>query len=286
MTSLAIVLVLASAFTHALWNFSAKRAIGGLSFLWLFGMIEVLLYLPFTAYILSQSATTFSAYDLFMMAGSALLHIAYFFALTWAYQLGDLSIVYPLSRGIAPLFSTIAAVMLFAERPSPLAIMGTSLITLGIIGLTGDPRKLKQADNLPSLFYALLTGISVAAYTLWDSHAVRTVSFSPIVLEWGMTFIRILILTPLALRRRADIQSAWQFDKWKAVNVAVLSSISYIFMLFAMSSSPVSYVAPLRSISTLMGVVMGAYLLKEGDLRKRVGAASLMVIGAIALGLG
>ena len=115
---------------------------------------------------------------------------------------------------------------------------------------------------------------------------MSTVGLSPLVFQFGIASVRWFILTPFVLRHPGQVKLAWTHDKWKAVGVAVLSSLSYIFMLFALSDNKVSYVAPLRSISILIGVVMGAYFLKEGNLRKRLGAASVMVLGAIALSIG
>lgn len=287
MTSLAIILVLSSAFTHALWNFLAKRAkTSGVIFVWMFGVIEVTLYFPVMLFVVVTQDVVIGVTEIFMMVGSSFIHLSYFVALTRGYKLGDLSVVYPLSRGIGPLLSTILAIVVLAERPTLIAFMGTVLLTIGIIWLTGDPRKLRGSDILPSLFYALLTGLSIAAYTIWDSHAVNAVGMSPIVYEWGTTLMRATILTPIAIRNWDRIKAGWAHDKLEVTGVAVLSSLSYILMLFALSFSLVSYVAPLRSISILMGVFMGARLLNEGDLRKRLGAAGVMVLGAIALGLG
>ena len=286
MTNLAILLVLSSAFTHALWNFIAKRAIGGISFIWLFAVMEVALYFPIMLLFIASNNIILGGIEWVMIIGSSFLHLAYFVALTRGYQVADLSIVYPFSRGIGPLLSTIAAVVLLSERPTTLAIFGTLLITVGIIGLTGDPRKIRGNKLMGGLFYAGLTGVAIAGYTIWDSYAVSTVKLSPFIYQWGVTFVRLIVLTPIALRQVDNVKAAWINDKWKAAGVAVLSSLSYVLMLFALSFSQVSYVAPLRSISILIGVVMGAYLLKEGDLQKRLGAAGVMVIGAIALGLG
>jgi len=286
MTSVAILLVLSSAFTHALWNYLSKRAIGGIAFIWLFGVIEVVLYFPIFLFTVIRQDVVIGGIELIMLLGSAMLHLVYFSALIRGYQVADLSIVYPFSRGLGPVLSTIAAVILLHERPSLLAVFGTVLIAIGIIGLTGDPRKFRKDNLLTGLFYASVTGVTIAAYTIWDSYTVSTVGLSPFVFEWGVTTIRMIVITPIALRHWGDVQLAWTHDKWKAAGVGILSSLSYILMLFALSTSPVSYVGPLRSISILMGIVMGAYLLKEGDLQKRFGAASIMVIGAIALGLG
>ena len=286
MTSLAILLVLSSAFTHALWNYLSKRAIGGIAFIWLFGVIEVVFYFPVFLFTVVRQDVVIGGIEILMLCGSAVLHLVYFSALIRGYQVADLSIVYPFSRGLGPILSTIAAVILLHERPTPLAIFGTVLIAIGVIGLTGDPRKFRKDNLLTGLFYAGITGVTIAAYTIWDGYTVSTVKLSPIVFEWGVTTLRMIFITPIAFHYWEDVKMAWTHDKWKALGVGILSSLSYILMLFALSDSPVSYVGPLRSISILMGVVMGAYLLNEGNLQKRFGAASIMVIGAIALGLG
>jgi drug/metabolite transporter (DMT)-like permease len=286
MTNLAILLVLSSALTHALWNFLAKRAIGGIAFIWLFGLLEVIYYVPVFLFLIYHENIVISGIDLIMIVGSAIIHLVYFVTLIRGYRVADLSIVYPFSRGIGPLLSAIAAIIIFSERPTPLAFVGTLLIAVGIIGLTGDPRKFRKDNLLKGLLYASLTGLSIATYTIWDTYAVSTVGISPLIFQWGVTSIRLLILTPVVLRQWGQVKMSWTEDKWKAGGVAILSSLSYVLMLFALSFSPVSYVAPLRSISILMGVLMGAYLLKEGNVQKRLGATSVMVLGAIALGMG
>ncbi len=286
MTTLAIGLVLSSAFTHALWNFVAKRAIGGLSFIWVVALIEVVIYFPVLLIILTQEQNALGAIEIIMIVGSSVLHLVYFLSLTRGYQVGDLSVVYPFSRGIGPLLSTIGAIIILNERPTMIALFGTVLITIGIFGLTGDPRRIRSNNLLKGLFWASVTGVAIAGYTIWDSYAVSTVMLSPIVFQWGLTMGRFFILTPFALKQTDNIKQAWIHDKWKATLVAILSSFSYILMLFALSFSQVSYVAPLRSISILIGVMMGALILKEGNLQHRLGAASIMVIGAIILSLG
>ncbi|MCA9886106.1 MAG: EamA family transporter, partial [Anaerolineae bacterium] len=97
---------------------------------------------------------------------------------------------------------------------------------------------------------------------------------------------RVILLTPIALRDWPSVQRTWDHDKWKAASVAVLSSLAYVLILIALSFNPVSYVAPMRVISTLIGVALGASLLKEGDMARRLVAAAVMVIGVFALSLG
>jgi drug/metabolite transporter (DMT)-like permease len=95
-----------------------------------------------------------------------------------------------------------------------------------------------------------------------------------------------LLLTPVAMSRRKEIRVLWRAHKPEVLGVAVLSPLSYILVLMALVFTPVSYVAPAREISILIGAAMGARLLSEGDSTRRLIAAGAMVVGIIALALG
>lgn len=282
----AIGLVLLSAVFHALWNFVSKQAIGGPIFVWIFGVLEVIFYFPVMLIAVMLAPPVIGAIEIIFIVGSGVLHMAYFVLLSKGYQVGELSVVYPLARAIGPLISTIFAILLFGERPTLLAFIGAMLICGGVFWLTGDPRKLRERDALPGVRFATLTGLAIAGYTLWDSYAVSQLLIAPLVFQWGLGGTRVLLLTPYALRHWNRVEEAWRIDKNKAAFVAVFSSLAYILILAAFAISPVSYVAPMRVISTLIGVAMGAGFLKEGDAARRLSAAAVMVLGVIALSFG
>jgi uncharacterized membrane protein len=89
---------------------------------------------------------------------------------------------------------------------------------------------------------------------------------------------------PVALRNWDKVEGYWRMYKWGTVMIAVLNSLSYILVLTALTFSPVSYIAPAREISILVGAMMGATLLEEDEAKRRLIAASLMVLGVVALG--
>jgi uncharacterized membrane protein len=220
------------------------------------------------------------------MTGSAVLHTAYFVLLNEGYRVGDLSLVYPLARGTGPLLSSIAAIFLLGERPSAIAIAGGILIVLGVLVLTCNPARLREEGIRKDVIYALLTGTLIAGYTVWDKQAVATFAVAPIVLDWGANFGRLLLLTPFALRRWDKVCNEWRTHRFEAIGVALLVPLSYILVLTAMQFTPVSYVAPAREISILIGTVMGTRLLAEGDVQRRLFAACAMVVGVVALAIG
>ena len=289
MTVFALVLVLVAATFHATWNLLAKRVgEGGALFVWLFGSLAVLIYAPLAVGVVALARPHLGPEALLFMFGSGVLHLGYFVLLQRGYAVGDLSLVYPLARGTGPLLATLAAIVLLGEKPGALALLGIGLITLGVFLLTAEPgrARIRKEGWGTGVVYGLLTGAFIAAYTIWDKHAVSALLVPPLLQSWVTTVVTTGLLTPLALRRRGEALALWRAHKVEILGVAVLSPLSYILVLTALVFTPVSYVAPAREISILIGAAMGARLLAEGDVRRRLAAAGVMVLGIVALALG
>ena len=124
MSTFALGLILISAVAHATWNLYAKRASGGPAFVWLFDVASTLLYAPLALIVVLRPHAPITLLGFGFIAGSAVLHLAYFLMLQQGYRIGDLSLVYPLARGTGPMLSTTAAILVFGERPGPLALAG------------------------------------------------------------------------------------------------------------------------------------------------------------------
>jgi drug/metabolite transporter (DMT)-like permease len=258
---------------------------GGPVFVWLFGLCSVLIYAPLAVVVVLVSAPHLGPVQLLFMFGSGVLHLGYFVLLQRGYAVGDLSLVYPLARGTGPLLATAAAIVLFGERPSLLALVGIGLITAGVFVLSSDSGSLRAGLGA-GVVYGLLTGVFIAAYTIWDKQAVSSLLIPPLLQIWATTLVTTLLLTPLAMNRRKEALALWRAHKPEVLGVAVLSPLSYILVLTALVFTPVSYVAPAREISILIGAAMGTHLLSEENSSRRLLAAGAMVVGIIALALG
>jgi drug/metabolite transporter (DMT)-like permease len=281
----ALTLVLAAAFVHATWNLLNKRASGHATFTWLVALLSAVFYLPVAAAAVIYWEAPITITAISFMAGSAVLHTAYFVLLNEGYRAGDLSLVYPLARGTGPLLSSLAAILFLGERPSLIALAGGLMVVAGVIVLAGNPQRFSQAGRA-AMVYALVTGTFIAAYTLWDKQAVSRFAVAPILLDWGSNLGRSLLLTPFALRHWDSARKEWQIHRFEAIGVALLVPLSYILVLTALQFTPVSYVAPAREISILIGTAMGTRLLAEGDVRRRWLGAAAMVLGVVALSVG
>src|SRR3712207_181831 len=192
MTLFALVLVLAAVVFHATWNLLAKRVgDGGAGFVWLFGLCSLVIYAPLAVVVVLVSEPRLGAVQFVFMFGSGVLHLGYFVVLQRGYAVGDLSLVYPLARGTGPLLATLGAVVLLDERPGVVAVSGIFLITLGVFLLTREPGSFRGPGLGLGVIYGLLTGVFIAAYTLWDKHAVSTLLIPPLLQSWATTVVTV-----------------------------------------------------------------------------------------------
>jgi drug/metabolite transporter (DMT)-like permease len=233
------------------------------------------------------------------VAGNGVLHLSYLLALLRAYRAGDLSVVYPVARGTGPMLAALAAIVLLGERPTPLAYVGIALIGIGVFSLAGAGGQAEGADGSISgersgggvhlsgagVGWGLVTGGVIAVYTVWDKHAVSALALPALFYDWAGGVVLTIGLLPFAARRRDEVRAVWSDHRREALVVAVLSPLAYILVLTALASSPVSYVAPAREVSILIGAILGARLLGEGHLRRRIPAAIAIVVGVVALAI-
>lgn len=283
MTLSALVLVLLAALAHATWNLLAKGAAGGGAFVWLTTLVAMAALAPAAVVIAVVGEPEVGLAGVAFMAGSGALHTVYFVSVQRGYARGDLSLVYPLARGSGPLLATVIAVVLLGERPGPLVIAGGLLITGAVLSLAArTPRPQERA----AVGYALLTGLLIGIYTVWDKHAVDGLGQSPVVYLWGSYVVMALLLAPLAARRRDLVRTAWAEHRRAVLGVGLLGPAAYVMVLVALTTTDVAYVAPAREVSIVFATLLGAQVLGEGSRVRRLVASVVIVAGVIALALG
>lgn len=282
MTTAAIALILAAAFLHATWNLLAKRAGGGAAFVWAAAVAGSLMYLPISIALGTFQQVHWTWQAVLFLLGSGLLQTIYFITLQRGYAVGDLSLVYPLARGTGPLFATIGAVVILHERPTLLGMLGVLMVVAGVYAISSTAPGTGRHRNW-AIGYGLLTGLIIASYTLWDKVAVSALLIPPVLLDTISVTIRALLLAPIGVRRWPEVRRLWHFHRWDILGVGFLSEFAYILVLTAMMTTPVIYVAPMREISILIGTVMGARLLSEGNMRRRLAGSTAILLGVVAL---
>lgn len=279
MSAAVIGLLVGAALAHAAWNILTKMTAGpALAVSWLVSLVSTLVVAPFAVVVILRGARL-DGTVLLIAAISGAIHLAYFLVLRAGYRHGDLSLVYPIARGAAPLCAVAGAVVFLGERPSALLLLGVATIAAGV-ALTARGHGSRRA-----LLLALATGALIAGYTVFDAAAVTRFAITPILVEWLNDALRVAALAPLVLRDRGGLIEMAKRSRWALLGVGVFSPIAYILVLFALRLAPVTVVAPLREASILIGVAWGGLLLRERRLSGRLSGAALVFAGIVLIAL-
>lgn len=288
MTSLSLLLVIAAAVAHASWNLLAKRAaMVGPPFVFAYGLCATLAYLPWVLWILFDEGMAWSLPIAACIALSAALHLAYSLALQRGYQVADLSVVYPVARGTAPLMSTMAAFMLLAETATSTGVAGMLCVVIGVmlIATQGKLGMFSQPQAWTGVRWGLLIGVFIALYTIVDAYGVKELLIMPVIFDWFTCATRTVMLAPHMIHRRATSWKAMRGYWHLAWAVGVLSPLGYILVLYALrNGAPVSLVAPAREMSMMLGTFAGYFLLKEKVTAGRLAGCAAILVGVVLLG--
>lgn len=282
----ALALVILGALVHATWNVLAKRASGGMPFVWLYGLVSLCAAAPFCVVAWLRQAEPLGAAAWAAIACSAALHLLYSLALQKGYQAGDFSVVYPVARGTGPLLAVLAAIALLGESASGLGWLGIAALVAGILLISDLGSAPVRGSRLQAgLAWGVLTGACIAGYTVVDGWAIRKLQLDPVLYYALGLLMRTALLAPQALRSTERLAREWSRNARYVVGVGLLSPLAYTLILYALTQAPLVYVAPAREVSMLLGVIIGAVLLGERlTRRRRLGAAS-MVLGVALLAL-
>lgn len=272
--SLAVFLaVLFAAMLHAGWNALVKLGLDRFSSIVMLGLVQggiALVLLPFFG--LPSSA----AWP-WVLAGSA-LHSGYKLALIRAYGHGDLSQIYPLSRGTAPLIVAVAGALFLGEGMDPARTAAVIAIAAGIMLMAG-----RGGLTRIGLGWALATACFTAAYTLADGVGARIAgSASAFILT--MITLDGAIMLAYALAARGGAALAALRPAWRGgVAAGAMSLGAYWIAIWAFTQAPLAMVAALRETSVLFAMLIAALLLKERLTPRRWAAGALILAGVVLM---
>lgn len=291
MTPLSILLVLISALIHSSWNFFTRRGNWSIEFFFWVFLWGTLLYLPF-----------FYFYGLFpalllqtppklwtLSVVSSLIQTLYLISLVKAYQMAELSLVYPISR-TAPLFTQVWAVLFIGEILSVQGVLGIGLVIAGIFVISMSDFRLnavlhplRQTSSRPYLF-ALIAALTGSVYSVLDKVSVQMTH--PVFYCWLIDlFMCIEVGIYAVFQERNILLKVWRQWKKEIFLIALLQNASYLLILVAMQMSKVSYVVAFRQVSALFGAGLGILFLKETQWKTRMTGAVILTIGLILIGL-
>jgi drug/metabolite transporter (DMT)-like permease len=275
MPPLALVLALSAAVLHAGWNLVVKRsgdrlvsaaAISG-------GAAVVTLPIPLLAGLPDRRVWG-------LIALSAVLETVYMVLLATAYEKGDLSFIYPIARGTAPVLVTAAGIIVLEDRVTPLGIAGVAVLTAALAVLA------RRGARREGLTWALATGAVIAAYTTIDAAAARSDgSALKVVAAVFLLHAPLLAATVGVLRGREALARFGRAEWARSLAGGVGSAGAYGLALGATLLAPVGLVSGVRETSVVFGVVAGRSLLGEAVDRRHLLAVLAATAGIVMVGL-
>ncbi len=278
LTPLVVAIVIGAGALHATWNAIVKQVDDRLmAFAWIGiastvggGLGLAITGLPYRAAI--GFAIT-----------SAVIHVGYDLALMNSYRLGAFNQTYPIARGTSPLLVAVGAYFLANEHLSTLALLGIVTLAAGLIALAFSAGRLSRHD-LPAVGAAVLTGLTIAAYTLVDGLGVRR-AHDP----WAYVALLFLLQGP-ALTFAAAVKrpaSAWRDARTagRGLLAGVLCVLAYGIVLWAQTRAPLAEVAAIRETSVVFAALIGVKLFGEDFGRRRVAAAMMIATGIVLISL-
>ncbi len=293
----ALLLILTAALCHATWNIAAKRVKSdGTIFVWCYATASALLWLPIGAVVLARSSEPVSFSLLWAPVISGLLHFAYGVSLQTGYDRADLGVVYPVARGSGPLLTMIVAVLFLHERPGWAGLAGGLIVVAGVAVVASVKSRSSQTGQITGeaahgrrvagLRWGALTGVAIAAYTLFDDHSVTALGLGAVSYYAVSAFWQALTMSPVAWRRRSRVGPVLH-TYWREVSVvAVLSPFAYILVLQAMKTTSVALVAPARESSIVVGSLLALWLFKEPNPARRLVGAAIVLAGIALIAAG
>ena len=268
--------VLGAAMAHATWNAMIKSSGDVLLDMTLVVFVSGLVSAPFML-VVDVPAPAVWPYIL----ASMVLHIGYYVALVGAYRAGDLSHGYPIMRGLAPLIVSLSAVAWLGEAPKPMVWLGVLLICGGVLslGFIG----FRWRESRVSLGWALANACIIASYTLVDAAGVRVSGKPESYVVW-LFALDALPFTVMVYFLKREQLIAYAKRSWlRGLVGGTLSAGAYGVVLWAMTRAPVAAVAALRETSVIFAALIGAWLLKEGHIARRIAGAATVALGVVAL---
>ena len=283
-TLLAFALGLGSAVTLAGANTLVKAAKDILGARAVMAFSSALLMLPAVFFTPLPNQQTWMILGLSLPA-----HWLYQTALVRALSRGDLSLVFPVMRGSAPLLTAIAASLVLGEHLSPLAIAGLTIASLATVVFAlpeknfGGSRKVRNS----ALLWAMATGACVAIYNVIDAQGVRSgpSQWSFIVWLFLLDWIGINTIAYLTRGHKQFVASA-RAALWPGIGAGACSLVSFSMALYGFSIAPVAYISAMRETAVVIAAIMGWWFLKEGFGARRTLAAVVLASGLGLLQFG
>lgn len=278
MTGFVIIIVLFAALFHAIWNALVKGAQDRTITIGLVALGHVFpgIFLVFIFGLPSNDSIKF-------IIASTIIHWLYYYLLNIAYRYGDLSVVYPISRGLTPIIIALGAQYWIGEVLPTGAWLGIVTISIGVIIVSWD----SISNKMPYLGLLAATGLAIviSAYSTVDGVGVRISNNSMAYIGW-LFIAEIFVVIFVFSSRWSRLAKLPIKQSMLGILGGVMSGTAYGMVLYAQTLAPLGIVSAVRETSVIFAAIIGVYFFREGKWPVRLLAASAVGLGIIFIAFG
>jgi drug/metabolite transporter (DMT)-like permease len=272
MPASALALALGAAFLHAFWNLVLARSRDIEAATSVALVAGIVAFAPVAALVWHAEPEVWP-----YLAVTSLMQLAYFVLLTAAYGRADLSFVYPIARGTAPVLVLLAGALVLDEAASVAQVLGVLLVAGGVLLVRG----IRGPASAGDLALALAIAGCIAAYTLIDKHGIQYAS--PVVYQELSMILPTVGFLALTLHRRGGA-AVRQAVGAASIAAGLATFGAYVLVLAALSRASAASVAAVRETSVVIATALAAPILRERVGGMRLAGAVLVVVGVALLG--
>ena len=264
------ILILVSALCHAVWSAIIKSSKNPLSLMGITSVLEVTIFLPLTFTVPFPTLEVW-----YFLIATVIIHVFYRLNVIYSYRYGDLSYIYPISRGSSCLFVAIISILFLSSDISVAGFVGILIVCIGLFLISYSK---KLTFNFRGFALAISTAILITAYTLVDGVGVRLSENGFSYIYWLFTLNGIPLLI-IGLISKDGLRKRETYTFRSGIAAGLFATSSYAIVVWSMQFIEIAYVSSIREISIVFAAIIGMVFLFERNAKSRIIPSILIVSG-------
>ena len=264
------ILILVSALCHAVWSAIIKSSKNPLSLMGITSVLEVTIFLPLTFTVPFPTLEVW-----YFLIATVIIHVFYRLNVIYSYRYGDLSYIYPISRGSSCLFVAIISILFLSSDISVAGFVGILIVCIGLFLISYSKN---LSFNFRGFALAISTAVLITAYTLVDGVGVRLSENGFSYIYWLFTLNGIPLLI-IGLISKDGLRKRETYTFRSGIAAGVFATSSYAIVVWSMQFIEIAYVSSIREISIVFATIIGMIFLSERNAKSRIIPSILIVSG-------
>ena len=264
------ILIIVSALCHAVWSAIIKSSKNPLSLMGITSILEVVIFFPLTFTVPFPSMEVW-----YFLIATVIIHVFYRLNVIYSYRYGDLSYIYPISRGSSCLFVAIISILFLSSDISIAGFVGILIVCIGLFLISYSKN---LSFNFRGFALAISTAILITAYTLVDGVGVRLSENGFSYIYWLFTLNGIPLLI-IGLISKNGLRKTETYNFSSGIAAGIFATSSYAIVVWSMQFIEIAYVSSIREISIVFAAIIGMVFLFERNAKSRIIPSILIVSG-------